>query len=71
MTAIFVTVAEIWKKESFVTKWHPQKNCNKPDEFSKTNADIDKDIFISKRPSDEVSKDGIGQRRTCAFVLKR
>lgn len=55
----------------FITKEHPQKNCSKPDVFLKTDSAIDEDIFISKRSSDEVTKDGISQRRTCAFVLKR
>lgn len=54
----------------FVTKWHPQKN-NYPDVFLVTDAEIDKDIFISKRSFSKVSKDGISERRTCAFVLKR
>ena len=40
----------------FVTKWHPQKNCNKPDVFLKTDADIDKDIFISKNQRDPLMK---------------
>lgn len=72
MTAIFVTGVEIWRKESFVYYKASYRRTAINQMCSwKTDSALDKDICISKRFSDEVTKDGINQRRTCAFVLKR
>lgn len=44
------------KRGLFVTKWHPQKQHNRPGTFSKTDAEIDKDILISKNQIGTLTK---------------
>lgn len=40
----------------FVTKWHPQKNHNRPGIFLKRDAETDKDLFLSKNQIDPLMK---------------